>query len=277
MTISPPLAATARLRTGLTLPRVGLGVFRAARGDETRAAVASALELGYRHFDTARVYGNEADVGAAIRDSGAARSEVFVTTKLWNDDQGEDEAERAFDASLERMGLGAIDLFLVHWPVPGLRLASWRALERIYEDGRARAIGVSNFMVHHLDELAASARVLPHVNQIEVSPFHQQRDVRAWCARHDIVVEAYSPLTKASRLLHPVVAAVAARARCTPAQALLAWGLARDLVVLPKSTSAVRQRENLAALDVRLDDEAVAALDALDEGLATGWDPRRER
>lgn len=270
-------APVAQLRTGRTIPCVGLGVFRSGRGEETRAAVASALALGYRHVDTARVYGNEADVAAAIRASGVARDAVFVTTKLWNDDHGESEAERAFDASLERMGLDSVDLFLLHWPVPGRRLASWRALERIFEDGRAKAIGVSNFMVHHLDELAAHARVLPHVNQIEVSPFHQQRDVRAWCSEHDVLVEAYSPLTKASRLSHPAVTAVAAQAQCTPAQALLAWGLARDLVVLPKSTSPTRQRENLAAVDTRLDEAALAALDALDEGLATGWDPRRER
>lgn len=262
------------LRHGVRIPRLGLGVFRTPRGEATEAVVAEALRLGYRHIDTARVYGNEADVGAALRGSAVPRAQVFVTTKLWNDDHGYDAALRAFDASLSRLGLDQVDLFLLHWPVQGQRLASWRALERLRQEGRARAIGVSNFMVHHLEELLAHASEPPSVNQIEVSPFHQQREVRALCARHGVAVAAYSPLTKGKRLDHPIVAAIAARLSQTPAQVLLRWGLQHGLVVLPKSTRPARLAENLGAHGFALDAAAMAALDALDEGLATGWDPR---
>lgn len=256
------------------MPRIGLGVFRTPRGSTTRDVVFKALELGYRHIDTARVYGNEADVGAALRDSALPRDEIFVTTKLWNDDHGYDATLHAFDAALGRLGVTHVDLFLLHWPVPGKRLDSWRALERLRSEGRARAIGVSNFMVHHLEELLAHAHEPPAVNQIEVSPFLQQRDVRELCARHGIVVEAYSPLTKGVRLSHPEVVSVAAEVGRTPAQVLLRWGLERELVVLPKSTSPTRLAENLAALDFVLPAASLASLDALEEGLVTGWDPR---
>lgn len=266
-----------RLRSGALLPRIGLGVFRAARGEETRQAVHAALRLGYRHIDTARVYGNEADVAAALRDSGVPRGEVFLTTKLWNDDQGYDQTLRAFDAALSRMAVDYVDLFLLHWPVPGKRLQSWRALEKLQQEGRARAIGVSNFMVHHLEELLAHAKVLPDVNQIEVSPFLQQREVRAFCASSGIVVEAYSPLTKGVRLRHPAVLAVASAVQRTPAQVLLRWALSRELVVLPKSTRPERLAENAALLDFTLPPAELARLDALEEGLVTGWDPRNER
>lgn len=263
-----------RLRTGAALPRVGLGVFRAEPGASTRAAVRSALAVGYRHVDTARVYGNEADVAAAVRASGVPREEVFLTTKLWNSDQGAKRTRAAFDESLERMGLEYVDLFLLHWPVSGERLASWSVLEELHAEGRARAIGVSNFMVPHLEELAAHATVLPHVNQIEVSPFHQQRDVRRWCREHEVVVEAYSPLTKGKRLGHATVTRIAEEIGRTPAQVLLRWCLERDLVPLPKSTNHDRQRQNLDVFGFELTEAQLEALDALDEGLATGWDPR---
>ena len=216
MTTLDVSSATVALNTGASMPLVGLGVWQAARGKVTREAVATALRLGYLHLDTARIYGNEADVGAGIRDSGVPRRELFVTTKLWNEDQGFDGALRAFDASVGRLGLDDVDLYLLHWPVPGKRLDSWRALERLHGEGRARAIGVSNFMPHHLDELLAKATVVPAVDQVEVSPFLQQRDTRAVCARHGIVVEAYSPLTHGQRLGHPAVAAAAARVGRTP-------------------------------------------------------------
>jgi diketogulonate reductase-like aldo/keto reductase len=263
------------LANGRRIPTVGLGVFRAS-GPDTRSAVTAALQLGWRHVDTAAVYGNEADVGAAIRDAGVPRDEVFVTTKLWNADQGPDRAEAAFDASLRRLGLGHVDLYLLHWPVRGQRLASWKVLERLHADGRARAIGVSNFLVRHLEELAAHARTLPMVNQIEIHPFHAQPETRAWCARHGVVVEAYSPLAKGLGLAHPAVAGAAARLGRTPAQVLLRWGLEQGLVVLPKSIRRERIAENGALFDWALDDEARAALAALDQGRATGWDPRQE-
>jgi diketogulonate reductase-like aldo/keto reductase len=268
--------ATLSLNTGATIPQIGLGVWQTPRGEGTRQAVTAALELGYRHVDTARIYGNEADVGAGVRASGVPRRDLFVTTKLWNDDQGYDSALRAFDASLARLGLDYVDLYLLHWPVAGKRLESWRALERLHADQRARAIGVSNFMPQHLEELLAHAKIVPAVDQIEVSPFLQQRETRALCARHGIVVEAYSPLTHGLRLDHPAVAAAAARAGRSPAQVLLRWAIQHDLVPLPKSTSENRIRENAAVFDFVLDADAMAALDRCEEGLTTGWDPRRQ-
>jgi diketogulonate reductase-like aldo/keto reductase len=265
---------TRKLSTGAEIPRLGLGVFQAPRGEITRDAVRAAIELGYRHIDTARVYGNEVDVGAAVREAAVPRAELFVTTKLWNADQGYDAAHRAFDASLGRLGLEYVDLYLLHWPVPGQRLASWRALEEIHASGRARAIGVSNFMTRHLDELLARAKVVPAVNQIEVSPFLQQRDVRAYCQARGIVVEAYSPLTKGLRLDHPEVRRIAGEAGRSPAQVLLRWGLQRELIVLAKSVTPARLAENLAAQGFELSEAHMAALDALEEGLVTGWDPR---
>lgn len=263
----------AKLRDGQLLPRVGLGVWEAPRG-VAKKAVLEALRAGYRHVDTARIYGNEADVGAAVRESGVARSEIFVTTKLWNEDQGYDGAKRAFDASLARLGLDYVDLYLLHWPVKGKRLDSWRALEEIHAEGRARSIGVSNFMVPHLDELLGAARVVPAVNQVETHPFLQQRDVRAKCAEHGIVVEAYSPLTRGRRLDHPTFAAIGAEIGRSPAQVMLRWAIQRDLVVLPKSVHAERIAENARLFDFELDARAMDRLDALDEGTAFCWDPR---
>jgi len=268
-------ALTARLANGVAMPRIGLGVYLVPSGRATQDAVLSALRLGYRHVDTAQLYGNEADVGRALAESGLPRDEVFVTTKLGNADHGFDRALAAFDASREALGVESVDLFLLHWPVPRLRQESWRALERLYDEGRVRAIGVSNFMVRHLEELMERARIVPMVNQIEVHPFLQQREVRAWCAAKAIAVAAYSPLAKGAALSDPVVKTVAKEAGATPAQAVLAWGLHHDLIVLPKSVRSARQKENLAAAGVRLTAEQVARLDGLERGLVTDWDPRR--
>jgi diketogulonate reductase-like aldo/keto reductase len=205
------------------------------------------------------------------------REKVFVTTKLWNDDQGYDAALRAFDASLERLGLDYVDLYLIHWPVAHRRLDSWRALEHVYEQKRARAIGVSNFMVSHLEELLGHAKVVPAVNQIEVHPFLQHKDTRAFCKKHGIVVEAYSPLTHAKRIDHPVLTEVARHAKRTNAQVLLRWGIQHGMVVLPKSVRQERIEENAKVFDFELDAGAMHKLDALDEGYATGWDPRDQK
>jgi methylglyoxal/glyoxal reductase len=268
--------ATVLLRNGVGVPCLGLGVYRVSPGQETRRAVCYALDTGYRHIDTASDYGNEEDVGAAIRESRFPRAEIFVTTKLWNEDQGFDSALRAFDASCARLGLGYVDLYLLHWPVRGRRLESWRALELLLDQGRVRAIGVSNFMSRHLEELSRRAHVMPLVNQIEVSPFLQQQDVRAFCDKQGIAVEAYSPLTKGVRLGHPVVGEVAKQLRRSPAQILLRWGLQHGLVVLPKSTQRERIAENAGLFDFAIPDESMLRLDSLEEGLVTGWDPRRQ-
>ncbi len=219
------------------------------------------------------MYRNEADVGAAIAASRIPRGDVFVTTKLWNDDHGYDAALRALDASLERLGLDYVDLYLVHWPVPGARRESWRARERAVADGKARAIGVSNYLVPHLHELLGEAKVAPHVNQIELTPFLQRRDTRALCAQHGIVIEAYSPLTRGKRLGHPEIVAIAKAVARTPAQVLLRWGIQHGLVVLPKSVHRERIAENGALFDFALDGAQMERLDGLEEGLATGWDP----
>ncbi len=267
---------TLPLRSGTRIPQIGLGVWQAPAGAPTRDAVATALRLGYRHIDTARIYQNEADVGAAIRDSGIPRDQVFVTTKLWNDDQGYDSALRAFDASAKRLGLEYLDLYLIHWPVPGKRLESWRALEALAAQSRARAIGVSNYLVPHLQELMTRANRPPDVDQIELSPFLQRRETVALCKQLGIVVEAYSPLTRGKRLNHPVIRAIAVELGKTPAQVLLRWGIQHDVVVLPKSVRAERIAENAQLFDFELTADQLARLDALEEDLATGWDPADE-
>jgi diketogulonate reductase-like aldo/keto reductase len=258
------------------MPRLGLGVFRA--GSDTYRAVGHALMVGYRHLDTAAIYRNEADVGRALRDSGVPRSEVFVTTKLWNDDQGYDEALRAFDASLDRLGLDHVDQYLLHWPVQGKRLASWRALERLLDEGRTRSIGVSNFMVHHLEELLAHCKVPPAANQIEIHPFlyRTRGAVVALCEERAIQLVAYSPLTKGRRLGDPRLAKLARKTGRTPAQVLIRWALQHDLVVIPKSSNPARIEENFDVLDWSLTSEQMSALDALDAGLVTAWDPAHQ-
>lgn len=269
------IVSTMRLNNGVEIPRLGLGVYQSAPGEETRRAVHWALEAGYRHIDTAAAYGNEPAVGEAIRESGLARQEVFVTTKLRNPDHGYHRTFAALEASLERLGFDYVDLYLVHWPVPELRRESWRAMERILAEGRVRAIGVSNYLERHLEELLAEAEVIPAVNQIELSPFNyrSREEVVSLCRQRGIVVEAYSPLTKAMRLDHPVLVRVAQKYGKTPAQVLIRYDLQKDAVVLPKSTHRGRIRENAQVFDFTLQPEDMQALDALDEGLATGWDP----
>jgi diketogulonate reductase-like aldo/keto reductase len=267
------LQTTVTLAGGVEMPIFGLGVWQSAPGGETRDAVLEALRAGYRLVDTARAYRNEADVGAAVRESGLGRGEIFVTTKLWNADHGYDRALRALDQSLESLGLERVDLYLVHWPVSGLRHDSWRAMERALADGKARAIGVSNYTARHLEELLARAKTPPSVNQVELTPFLQQRELVAFCRRNGVRVEAYGPLVRGQRMDHPVLARVAGKHRRTPAQVLLRWGLQHDLVVIPKSVRPERIRENAGAFGFALDAEDLAALDALDEGYRTCWDP----
>jgi diketogulonate reductase-like aldo/keto reductase len=275
MAVTPGDVSTASLAllTGSRIPQVGLGVWQTPRGEVAREAVTAALRGGYRLVDTAAIYRNEPDVGWAVRESGVPRDQVFVTTKLWNADQGFDEALRAFDASLGRLGLDYVDLYLIHWPVPGKRLDSWRALERLHQEKRARAIGVSNFLTPHLEELLAHAKVVPAANQIELSPFLQRRETVAFCKERGIVVEAYSPLTRGLKLGHSVVVDVAKRVGRTPAQVLLRWGVQHGFVVLPKSVTPARIAENAALFDFALDEAAMALLDGLEAGLTTGWDP----
>lgn len=267
---------TIALASGASIPQLGLGVWQSPQGAPTRDAVTAALRVGYRHIDTARVYRNEPDVGAAVRESDVPREQIFVTTKLWNDDQGYDSALRAFDASLERLGLEYIDLYLLHWPVAGRRLDSWRALEKLHAEGRARSIGVSNFLVPHLQELMANAKTPPHANQIELSPFLQRRPTVELCKKLGIAIEAYSPLTRGEKLRHEAVTAIARETNKTAAQVLLRWGVQHGFIVLPKSVHAERIAENAAIFDFAFTDDQLRRLDALEENLVTGWDPAEQ-
>ena len=261
------------LNNGVEMPVLGLGVWQVQTGNECRRAVLWALEAGYRHIDTARIYGNEKDVGAAIRDSGLPRAEIFVTTKLWNGDQGYEKALRAFDHSLSALGLEYVDLYLIHWPVPGTREDSWRALQHILEEGRSRAIGVSNYTDRHLAELLSWADVPPAVDQVEFSPYLYQVDLLEYCRGHGIQLEAYSPLTRGRQLKDVKLVNVARRVGHTPAQVLIRWALQHDLVVIPKSVRHARIVENAAVFDFSLSAEDMAVLDALDESHRFAWDP----
>ena len=265
-----------KLNNGVEMPQFGLGVWQIPAGAPTRRAVKAALEAGYRLIDTAKFYGNEADVGIAVRGSGLPRDEVFITTKVWNDDHGYETALKAFEASRKRLGFSTVDLYLIHWPVPGLRRETWRALERILREGKARAIGVSNYMVPHLEELLASAEVVPAVNQIELSPFLYPRDVVEFCERHKVAVEAYSPLTKGHRLPDPRLVGIAQKYRKSVPQVLIRWGLQHGFVEIPKSAKPEHIRENADVFDFEIRAEDMRVLDSLAEGLHMAWDPTDE-
>lgn len=264
---------TLTLGGGVELPILGLGLYKAPPGERSRQAVAWALAAGCRHVDTASLYGNEADVRIAIEQSGLPRDEVFIATKVWKDDMGYDRTLRACERSLEELGTDHIDLYLVHWPVPESRDDTWRALQTLANDGRARAIGVCNYTVRHLEQLLAWADVPPAVDQVELSPFLQQRVLRDYCARHGIQVEAYSPLTRKRRLKDEHLRAVAARSGLSVAQVLLRWTIQRGLVTLVKSLKREHIEEDIAALDVELSTADMDTLDALDEGFRVAWDP----
>jgi diketogulonate reductase-like aldo/keto reductase len=269
------LTSTIRLRDDVEIPCLGLGVFAAGSGKATTDAVTWALERGYRHIDTAHFYQNEKEVGEAVKSSPVPQREIFITTKLWNDDHGYDRALRAFDASLRALQVDVVDLYLMHWPMKGKRLDSWRAMERLFEEGRARTIGVSNFVVHHLEELFANADVKPHINQIELHPFCQQRATVDWCREHGVAVEAYSPLTKGHRLNDPTVRRIASEIAKSPAQVLIRWGLQKGFVVIPKSANKQRINENASVFDWLLSDAQMGALDALEADDHLSWDPTR--
>jgi diketogulonate reductase-like aldo/keto reductase len=269
------ITSTITLNNGVEMPRLGLGVWHAASGREVRDALRWAFAAGYRLVDTARLYRNERDVGEVLRESGLPRDQVFITTKLHNDDHGYQRAKRALDASLRDLGLDFVDLYLIHWPVEGLRLESWRALEQALAAGKARAVGVSNFLPRHLDELLAAADVVPAVDQVELSPFLYQRDLLGYCRARGIQVESYSPLTRGRRLDEQALVAVAAAHGKTPAQVLIRWALQHDLVVIPKSVRRERIVENADVFDFALSAAEMERLDALDRGEHQSWDPER--
>jgi diketogulonate reductase-like aldo/keto reductase len=259
------------------MPVLGLGVFQTEPGPTTRQAVAWALEEGYRMIDTAALYGNEADVGEAVRASRLPREEVFVTTKLWHTEHGHDRALRAFAQSRERLGLEYVDLYLIHWPradSPEDRIGSWKALEELKAEGLCRAVGVSNYTIRHLEEIAARSALVPAVNQVEFHPFLYDPELLDYCAGHGIRVEAYSPLTRNRRLDDPRIRTVAGEVGRSPAQVLIRWGLQHGVVEIPKSTHRERIRENAKVFDFSLSAAQMGRLDALvDHRRVTQWDP----
>ncbi|WP_100838036.1 aldo/keto reductase [Kitasatospora fiedleri] len=262
------------LNNGVEMPQLGFGVFQVP-DEETTAAVAAALEAGYRSIDTAAVYGNEHGVGKALAASGLPREELFVTTKLWNADQGHDETLRAFDASLDRLGLEYVDLYLIHWPTPARDryTDSWRAIGELAAAGRIRAAGVSNFQPAHLTRLIEAGGPVPAVNQVELHPGLQQAELRAFHAAHGIATEAWSPLAQGAVLDDPAITAIAGRTGKSPAQVVLRWHLQLGNLVIPKSVTPARIRQNLDVFDFALTEDDLAAIAATDRGLRTGPDP----
>ncbi|MBE8476408.1 aldo/keto reductase [Streptomyces justiciae] len=265
---------TVTLNNGIEIPQLGFGVFQVP-DPETAAAVTSALEAGYRSIDTAAIYGNEAGVGQALAASGIARDDLFVTTKLWNADQGYDATLKAFDASLAKLGLDFVDLYLIHWPTPARDLyrESWRAIEKLAGEGRVRAAGVSNFQPAHLRRLLDDSSLVPAVNQIELHPGLQQRELRELHTELGIATEAWSPLAQGAVLGEPVLTSIAERYGKSPAQVVLRWHLQLGNVVIPKSVTPARIRENADVFDFALTDEEMTAIAGLDRGLRTGPDP----
>lgn len=265
-----------RLNNGIMMPQLGLGVYQVEEGDQVEQAVTKALNSGYRAIDTAAVYRNEEGVGRAIAQSSIPREELFITTKLWNDDQGYDSAKQAFDASLERLGLEYVDLYLIHWPKPRENkiLDTWRAMEELYEEGKARAIGVSNFKPHHLDPLLEVATVVPAVNQIELHPMMSQAETRLYCAEKGIAVESWSPLMQAGELLqHTVITDIASTHGKEPAQVVLRWHIQSGLIVIPKSVTPERIESNINIFDFELSEEEMQRIDALNANKRIGPDP----
>jgi len=270
-----PLNISSRitLQDGNSMPLFGLGVWAAQSGKETYDAVFSALKTGYRHIDTAEMYGNEKDVGNAVIDSGLNRDEVFVTTKLWDSGLGYDHALKAFDVSLQKMNLDYVDLYLIHWPEKGSQLKIWRALERIKKEGRSRSIGVSNFAPRHLKELLVEGSEHPAVNQIELSPFLQQEHIYSFCQKENIHLTGYCPLSRGNRFDDPNLSRIAKEMKKSAAQVMIRWALQRGHTVIPKSVSPVRIKENANVFDFNLNNEQMKILDGLEEGLRFCPDP----
>ncbi|MDO5723112.1 MAG: aldo/keto reductase [Flaviflexus sp.] len=255
------------LNDSIRIPQLGLGVWEIP-ADETERAVSEALEVGYRHIDTAAVYGNEEGVGRAINNSGIERDDIFLTTKLWNKEQGYDKTISACEDSLERLGQEFIDLYLIHWPCPDfdLYLDTWRAMEKLRSEGLVRSIGVSNFLPEHIDRLLANCEHAPSVNQLEVHPSYQQREATEAATAAGLAIEAYSPIGRGDDLSLEPVTQIAERTGATPAQVILGWHLAKGHIVIPKTVTRERMVENLAATEVRLSAEDIAAIDALEAG-----------
>jgi diketogulonate reductase-like aldo/keto reductase len=263
------ISSTAKLNNGVLIPRLGLGVYQIPPGKSTFNAVKYPLKVGYKHIDTAKIYGNESDVGMAIQDSDVKRDEVFVTTKVWNSDQGYDSTLKAFDASLRRLGLSYIDLYLVHWPVKKKINETWKAMDTLLENEKVRAIGVSNYDINELKETIQNSDTIPAINQVEFHPFLFQKDLLQFCKSNMIQLEAYSPLTRGKRLTHPELIRLGEKYNKSPAQLLVRWSLQHDLIVIPKSSHEERILENSKVFDFYIGEKDMETLNSLNEDLRT--------
>ena len=261
------------MNDGHKIPVVGLGTWKSEPGDSTYNAVLASINAGYRHIATARAYVNESDVGRAVSDAGVSRDDLFITTKLWNKDQGYQTALEACEKSLARLDCDYIDLYLIHWPLKELRNDSWRAFIELQEKGLCKSIGVSNFTIDNLKELEAKYGILPAINQVEFHPYHYQKELLEYCNFKNIIIEAYSPLVHAKRMDEPRLVAISDELSKTPAQVLIRWAMQRGMVVLPKSVNQNRIIENFAVFDFEILDSLMKRLDDLDERFVTCWDP----
>ncbi|HUD05686.1 MAG TPA: aldo/keto reductase [Candidatus Saccharimonadales bacterium] len=261
------------LNNKVKIPQLGFGTWKLKPLGEAKKATKYALEVGYRHIDTAHIYLNEHSVGKAIAESGIARKDIFITTKLWNWDQK--HAHRAFDESLKKLGVEYIDLYLMHYPVTETRLQAWKDMEEIYKSGRAKAIGVSNFAIRHLEQLLKNSQVVPAINQVELHPFLYQKELMGYCKSKDIAVEAYSPLVHGERMDNPVISEIANKHKKTNAQVLLRWNLQHGNIVIPKSKTPGRIKENFEVFDFELAKEEMLKLNGLNEGLIVFWDTEK--
>jgi len=263
----------AKLSNGITMPQLGLGVFAIPDGKQVREAIKIAFDEGYRSIDTASVYGNEKGVGQAIEESNIPREEIFLTTKVWNNDQGYDSTLKAFQQSMDRLGVDYIDLYLIHWPVKGKYTDTWKALEKLYHDGLVRSIGVSNFKVHHLEALFKTARVTPTVNQIELHPYLIQKELRDFCTRHDIWVEAWSPLGRGVVVGDQTLIQLGQKYGKTSAQITLRWQIQHDIITIPKSSRPERITENISIFDFDIEQGDMDIIDGLNRNYRIGPDP----
>ncbi|WFR63381.1 aldo/keto reductase [Paenibacillus amylolyticus] len=264
---------TTTLYNGVKMPWLGFGVFKVKDGDEVVHAVKTAIQAGYRSIDTAKAYNNETGVAQGIRESGIAREDLFITTKVWNSDQGYESTLAAFEASMERLELDYLDLYLIHWPVKGKYKDTWRALEKLHKEGRIRAIGVSNFQIHHLEDLMIDATVKPAVNQVELHPLLIQTELREYCNKHQIQIEAWSPLGQGHLMDHPWLQDIAAKYSKSPAQVILRWDLQNGIVTIPKSVTPERIRANADLYDFELTSEEIEQINGLNENKRFGSDP----
>lgn len=262
-----------KLHNGIEMPQIGLGVYKVEEGSEVVQTVKTAIELGYRLIDTASLYQNEEGVGKAIKESGIPREELFITTKVWNTDQGYENTLKAFETSMEKLGLEYLDLYLIHWPVKGKYLETWKALEHLYHEGKVKAIGVSNFQIHHLKDLFENSKEKPTVNQVELHPLLSQEELRGFCAEQDIKVEAWAPIARGRLLEDELLNSIAQKYQKTVTQVILRWHLQNGVIIIPKSVNPSRIKENSEVFDFELSMEDMSKINSLNKNERTGPDP----